>query len=109
MQAVTSIEVLIPFSGYKYIRFVLFQYVTEKMGGAEGTKLDLDFVEMERVSTAVAICFYGNTIKSQSDKWFGGKYEFIFYFKIECNKSEGVYVKRVTAYEYMFAKVYKCS
>ncbi|XP_026325821.1 endophilin-A isoform X4 [Hyposmocoma kahamanoa] len=24
------------------------QYVTEKMGGAEGTKLDLDFVEMER-------------------------------------------------------------
>lgn len=30
--------------------FRLFQYVTEKMGGAEGTKLDLDFVEMERVS-----------------------------------------------------------
>lgn len=27
----------------------LFQYVTEKMGGAEGTKLDLDFMEMERV------------------------------------------------------------
>lgn len=27
------------------------QYVTEKMGGAEGTKLDLDFMEMERVST----------------------------------------------------------
>lgn len=26
------------------------QYVTEKMGGAEGTKLDLDFMEMERVS-----------------------------------------------------------
>lgn len=25
------------------------QYVTEKMGGAEGTKLDLDFMEMERV------------------------------------------------------------
>lgn len=24
------------------------QYVTEKMGGAEGTKLDLDFMEMER-------------------------------------------------------------
>uniref|UniRef100_A0A1A9W5T2 Endophilin-A n=2 Tax=Glossina TaxID=7393 RepID=A0A1A9W5T2_9MUSC len=24
------------------------QYVTEKMGGAEGTKLDIDFVEMER-------------------------------------------------------------
>lgn len=30
--------------------FSLFkQYVTEKMGGAEGTKLDLDFMEMERV------------------------------------------------------------
>lgn len=28
-----------------------FQYVTEKMGGAEGTKLDLDFMEMERVSS----------------------------------------------------------
>lgn len=27
-----------------------FQYVTEKMGGAEGTKLDLDFMDMERVS-----------------------------------------------------------
>ncbi|KAJ8986214.1 hypothetical protein NQ317_009920 [Molorchus minor] len=26
----------------------LFQYVTEKMGGAEGTKLDLDFMDMER-------------------------------------------------------------
>jgi len=26
------------------------QYVTEKMGGAEGTKLDDDFMEMERVS-----------------------------------------------------------
>jgi endophilin-A len=26
------------------------QYVTEKMGGAEGTKLDLDFMDMERVS-----------------------------------------------------------
>lgn len=35
------------------------------MGGAEGTKLDLDFVEMERVSTAVTIGFYGNTIKLQ--------------------------------------------
>lgn len=29
---------------------MLFQYVTEKMGGAEGTKLDLDFMDMERVS-----------------------------------------------------------
>jgi len=26
------------------------QYVTEKMGAAEGTKMDDDFVEMERVS-----------------------------------------------------------
>ena len=45
------------------------------MGGAEGTKLDLDFVEMERVSTAVTICFYGNTIKLQI-RGFRGKYEF---------------------------------
>lgn len=33
----------------------MFQYVTEKMGGAEGTKLDLDFVEMERVSTVILV------------------------------------------------------
>lgn len=26
-----------------------FQYVTEKMGGAEGTKLDHDFMDMETV------------------------------------------------------------
>lgn len=31
------------------------QYVTEKMGGAEGTKLDLDFMDMERVSF-ILIC-----------------------------------------------------
>lgn len=30
----------------------LLQYMTEKMGGAEGTKLDVDFVDMERVSNA---------------------------------------------------------
>lgn len=30
--------------------FIFVQYVTEKMGGAEGTKLDLDFMDMERVS-----------------------------------------------------------
>lgn len=34
---------------YKYIK-LFFQYVTEKMGGAEGTKLNLDFMDMERVS-----------------------------------------------------------
>lgn len=27
----------------------MLQYVTEKMGGAEGTKLDIDFMDMERV------------------------------------------------------------
>lgn len=37
------------------ILFLLLQYVTEKMGGAEGTKLDLDFVEMERVSISTTI------------------------------------------------------
>lgn len=30
------------------LRFSL-QYVTEKMGGAEGTKLDMEFTDMERV------------------------------------------------------------
>jgi hypothetical protein len=29
--------------------------MTEKMGGAEGTKLDVDFVDMERVS--LKFCF----------------------------------------------------
>lgn len=34
------------------------QYVTEKMGGAEGTKLDLDFMDMERVSDKyLSTCF----------------------------------------------------
>ena len=28
-----------------------FQYVSEKIGGAKGTELDDEFVEMERVST----------------------------------------------------------
>lgn len=31
------------------------QYVTEKMGGAEGTKLDLDFMDMERVSICLNV------------------------------------------------------
>jgi hypothetical protein len=41
--------------------FVIFsfslQYVTEKMGGAEGTKLDLDFMEMERVRRSFCFLF----------------------------------------------------
>lgn len=38
----------------KIIRFSMdLQYVTEKMGGAEGTKLDLDFMDMERVSKII--------------------------------------------------------
>lgn len=45
---------------YNNRNIVLFQYVTEKMGGAEGTKLDLDFVEMERVSKAT-VSFDRNT------------------------------------------------
>ncbi|XP_061391020.1 endophilin-A [Musca vetustissima] len=36
------------FAGFKKQINKANQYVTEKMGGAEGTKLDLDFVEMER-------------------------------------------------------------
>lgn len=28
----------------------MLQYMTEKIGGVEGTKLDVDFVDMERVS-----------------------------------------------------------
>ena len=35
---------------YFYIFLPVSQYVTEKMGAAEGTKMDDDFVEMERVS-----------------------------------------------------------
>lgn len=27
----------------------ILQYMTEKIGGVEGTKLDVDFVDMERV------------------------------------------------------------
>ncbi|XP_059218110.1 endophilin-A [Stomoxys calcitrans] len=36
------------FAGFKKQINKANQYVTEKMGGAEGTKLDLDFMEMER-------------------------------------------------------------
>ena len=32
--------------------------MTEKMGGAEGTKLDVDFVDMERVSIFKSICYF---------------------------------------------------
>lgn len=35
------------------IIFFFFKYMTEKMGGAEGTKLDVDFVDMERVSSCI--------------------------------------------------------
>lgn len=30
--------------------FFIFQYMSEKIGGAKGTELDDDFIEMERVS-----------------------------------------------------------
>jgi hypothetical protein len=34
----------------------LLQYMTEKMGGAEGTQMDVDFMDMERVNiTAVLL------------------------------------------------------
>ena len=34
----------------------LLQYMSEKMGGAEGTQMDVDFMDMERVSiTAVVL------------------------------------------------------
>lgn len=36
----------------------LLQYMTEKMGGAEGTQMDVDFVDMERVSIAAIIYSY---------------------------------------------------
>lgn len=34
---------------------IILQYMTEKIGGVEGTKLDVDFVDMERVSF---LCVY---------------------------------------------------
>lgn len=47
---------LILYIFFKCFLFSFFlQYVTEKMGGAEGTKLDLDFMEMERVSCSFSI------------------------------------------------------
>lgn len=48
------------------------QYVTEKMGGAEGTKLDLDFMDMERVSAvqfSVAVFLVPRTT-SMTDRQF---------------------------------------
>ena len=35
---------------------LVLQYMTEKMGGAEGTQMDVDFMDMERVSH-VTLCF----------------------------------------------------
>lgn len=32
--------------------------MTEKIGGVEGTKLDVDFVDMERVNVYNIICLY---------------------------------------------------
>jgi len=32
--------------------------MTEKIGGVEGTKLDVDFVDMERVNVFNLICHY---------------------------------------------------
>jgi hypothetical protein len=33
----------------------LLQYMTEKMGGAEGTQMDLDFMDMEKVSIVAVV------------------------------------------------------
>ena len=41
------------FAGFKKQINKANQYVTEKMGGAEGTKLDDEFTEMERVGASV--------------------------------------------------------
>lgn len=49
---VTEIEIMLDlfqFSRLVYLHSIFLQYVTEKMGAAEGTKMDDDFVEMERV------------------------------------------------------------
>lgn len=50
--------------------------MTEKMGGAEGTKLDVDFMDMERVSmrfytfkaSAKCCCFVHLTLNRFSDE-----------------------------------------
>lgn len=52
MNSSLLIILFLNFFGELFIWFFVhlnFQYVTEKMGGAEGTKLDLDFMDMEKV------------------------------------------------------------
>lgn len=44
------------------------QYVTEKMGGAEGTKLDLDFMEMERV--IMHFFLFISVVKANTGGWW---------------------------------------
>lgn len=46
-------DILIPILILTY--FSIFQYMSEKIGGAKGTELDDDFIEMERVSLVKSI------------------------------------------------------
>lgn len=38
--------------------FILFQYMSEKIGGVKGIELDEEFVEMERVSCFIGFLVY---------------------------------------------------
>lgn len=42
-------------TNFSFLPVSFFKYMTEKMGGAEGTKLDVDFVDMERVSVYIFV------------------------------------------------------